>query len=177
MKEQDDVGNNSAKEQSEAEAGAGIQETHEHCHRQGSDQPPQGKGKKAPRRLVPSCMPYAYRKSERIRKNSHFVSVMKGKRLSVDGLSLFYNTNETGNFRVGISVSKKLANAVRRNRLKRQIRASVAQALKDRSCGYDLVFVARRELYSASYPQILKAVESVLRRTVLSAPASQGKAS
>jgi ribonuclease P protein component len=92
---------------------------------------------------------------------------MKGKRLSVDGLSLFYAGSETGNFRVGISVSKKLGNAVTRNRLRRQIRACVMKTLRERSQGFDLVFVARRELVTAGYDRIMKAVETVLQRTVL----------
>ncbi len=112
-------------------------------------------------------MPYAYRKSERLRKNTEFVSTMKGKRLSLDGLSLFYARNGRGNFRVGISVSKKLANAVKRNRLKRQIRNIVMNILAGYALGYDLVFVARRELYSSSYEQIRKTVEAILRRTAL----------
>jgi len=112
-------------------------------------------------------MPYAYRKSERIRKNSEFVTTMKGKRLSVDGLSLFYTGSETGNFRVGISISKKLGNAVTRNRLRRQIRACVMKTLRNRTLGFDLVFVARRELVAAGYDRIRKAVETVLQRTVL----------
>ena len=112
-------------------------------------------------------MPYAYRKSERIRKNSEFVATMKGKRLSVDGLSLFYTGNETGNFKVGIAVSKKLAGAVSRNRMRRQIRACVMKALRDRTRGFDLVFVARRELIDAGHERIMKAVETVLQRTVL----------
>jgi ribonuclease P protein component len=176
VKEQDDVGNNSTKKQSQAEALTGIPEAHEHSQGQGSNQPAQSQGKKAPRsvtRTAGYCMPYAYRKSERIRKNSEFVSVMKGKRLSIDGLSLFYTRNETANFRVGISVSKRLANAVARNRLKRRMRACIMQALKDHACGYDLVFVARKELYSADHARILKAVQQVLQGTVLRKP-SQG---
>jgi ribonuclease P protein component len=121
-------------------------------------------------------MPYTYRKNERIRKNNEFVSVMKGKRLSVDGLSLFYARNDTGNFRVGISVSRKLANAVKRNRLKRRIRSCIMKVLTDHSSGYDLVFVARRELYSAGYEQILKAVETVLQRTALRGRKAEGTA-
>ena len=120
-------------------------------------------------------MPYAYRKNERIRKNNEFVSVMKGKRLSADGLSLFYAKNDVGNFRVGISVSKKLANAVKRNKLKRRIRACIMKVLKDRAAGYDLVFVARRELYAAGFEQILKAVETVLQRAALRGPAHRGE--
>ena len=112
-------------------------------------------------------MPYGYRKSERIRKNTEFVSTMKGKRLSVDGLSLFYTRNEKDNFRVGISVSKKLGNAVIRNKLRRRIRNCVMKTLQDHTLGFDLVFVARRELVAAEYGKIQKTVETILHRTAL----------
>ena len=121
-------------------------------------------------------MPYAYQKSERIRKNNEFLSVMKGKRLSIDGLSLFYARNDAAHFRVGISVSKRLANAVGRNRLRRQIRAGVMQGLKDVTAGYDLVFVARRDIVNAEYGKILKAVEKLLQRASLSTTQSKGNA-
>lgn len=112
-------------------------------------------------------MPYAYRKRERIRKNTEFVSTMKGKRLSIDGLSLFYAKNETGNFRIGISVSKKLANAVGRNRLRRQIRDCISRVLRRYTLGYDLVFIARKGLPGAAYDRIHKSVETVLFKTAL----------
>ncbi len=99
---------------------------------------------------------------------------MKGKRLSFDGLSLFYTNNTKGNFRVGISVSKKLANAVKRNRLRRQIRNCVMIALAGHTMSQDLVFVARRELYGAPYEQIRKTVEAVLSRTILRHKNPQG---
>jgi ribonuclease P protein component len=119
-------------------------------------------------------MPYAYRKSERIRKNIEFVSTMKGKRLSVDGLSLFYARNKTDNFRVGVSVSKKLAGAVQRNRIKRRIRACLARTLKDVAAGYDLVFVARQGLVDAGFAEVLKAVQTVLQRAALTGRTSKG---
>lgn len=121
-------------------------------------------------------MPYGYRKSERIRKNTEFVSTMKGKRLSVDGLSLFYTRNEKGNFRVGISVSKKLGNAVTRNRLRRQVRNCIMQTLQGHTLGFDLVFVARRELAAADYGKILKTVETILKRTALRNGKQESKA-
>jgi len=112
-------------------------------------------------------MPYAYKKSERIRKNTDFRIIMKGKRLSVDGLSLFYTPNKMGCVRVGISVSKKMANAVKRNRLRRQIRNCVMRTLRDQTPGFDLVFVARRELVAAGHELIMKTVKAVLERSVL----------
>ncbi len=112
-------------------------------------------------------MPYTYRKNERIRKNSEFISIMKGKRLSVDGLSLFYAPNDKGGFRVGVSVGKKIAGAVARNRLRRQIRDCVGRMLKDHSYGYDLVFVARQGLLSSDHGQILTTVSALLKRSIL----------
>jgi ribonuclease P protein component len=102
---------------------------------------------------------------------------MKGKRLSVDGLSLFYAKNAIGNFRVGISVSKKLANAVKRNRLRRRIRDGIARVLKDDALGYDLVFVARQQLTTADFSKIVKTVETLLQRTALRPQRPEGTAS
>ncbi len=101
---------------------------------------------------------------------------MKGKRLSIDGLSLFYAGNDIGNFRVGVSVSKKLANAVRRNRLKRRLRSCIMRVLKDRTAGFDLVFVARRELMDAGYEKILRTVETALQRSSLRSRKAESKA-
>lgn len=113
-------------------------------------------------------MPYAYRKSERLRKNSEFASLMKqGKRLSIDGLSLFYAPNGGMDFRVGVSVGRKLANAVNRNRLKRRLRAAAALGLAETARGYDLVFMARQGLVTADFERIKRVVQEVLRRSVL----------
>jgi ribonuclease P protein component len=119
-------------------------------------------------------MPYEYRKSERLKKNAEFVTTMKGKRLSLDGLSLFYTGNKFGNFRIGISVSKRLANAVQRNRLRRRIRDCVTRALCGETKGYDLVFVARQDLLNVDYTKILTTVEKILLRAVISSQKSEG---
>ena len=92
---------------------------------------------------------------------------MKGKRLSIDGLSLFYARNDIGIFRVGISVSKRLGNAVKRNRLRRRIRDCIGTALRDQTAGYDLVFVARQELVAKDYEQICQAVDKALLKSAL----------
>jgi ribonuclease P protein component len=119
-------------------------------------------------------MPYAYRKSERLRKNADFVATMKAKRLSVDGLSLFYRKNDSDDFRIGISVSKKLANAAKRNRLRRQIRNCITRVIGDVAAGYDLVFMARQGLMDREFDQILKAVTLVLQRSAIIGSKAEG---
>lgn len=121
-------------------------------------------------------MPYAYRKSERLRKNSDFAATRQGKRLSSDGLYLFYRRNDIGSFRVGISVGKKLANAVRRNRLRRQIRESLSRLLHDRSAGFDLLFVARQELLNRDFSEILAAAAKILERSEILKKKTEGGA-
>ncbi len=119
-------------------------------------------------------MPYRYRKDERLRKNRDFTAAMKGKRLSYDGLSLFYAPNEAGRFRVGLSVGKKLGNAVHRNRLRRRLRDCISRTLRNSSQGYDLVFVARQQIAAAGHEELLRIVTAVLQRTVLRSARPEG---
>ncbi len=99
---------------------------------------------------------------------------MKGKRLSIDGLSLFYKKNDGANFRVGLSVGKKLGNAVTRNRLRRQIRSCITTVLGDHAAGYDLVFVARQGLADLPFDQILMAVTRALQRSAVIGQRAEG---
>jgi hypothetical protein len=48
------------------------------------------------------------------------------------------------------------------------------RVLKDRTAAFDLVFVVRRELTTAGYDRILKAVETALLRSALRSSRSEG---
>ena len=64
------------------------------------------------------------KKSFRVKKDREFQKVFhKGKSTANRQFVIYkYNKEDQSHFRVGISVSKKLGNAVTRNRLKRRIR-------------------------------------------------------
>jgi ribonuclease P protein component len=58
-------------------------------------------------------------------------------------LAAYYVQNNSPENKVGISVSKKIGNAVERNRAKRIIRAAYRLCEDKFPIGYDIVFVAR----------------------------------
>lgn len=59
--------------------------------------------------------------------------------------------------RVGFTASKKMGNAVKRNRAKRRLRAAVASVLPEKGCsGYDYVFVARKGIFDQPFEDLVK---------------------
>lgn len=66
--------------------------------------------------------------------------------------------------RIGITASKTVGNAVRRNRAKRRLRAVIHQAAAKLIPGWDMVLVARPGLPDADGAAVSNAVEQLLQR-------------
>ena len=67
----------------------------------------------------------------------------KGKSFVGSVVVTYVRKNRTGVTQVGITTSKKIGNAVMRNRSRRVIREAFRQLFPKVAPGYDLVFVAR----------------------------------
>jgi ribonuclease P protein component len=72
-------------------------------------------------------------------------------------LKVFGAANESGHARLGLSVSRRVGTAPRRNKIKRMLRESFRLMPQTRSEGYDLVIVVRphEPLALAAYQKLL----------------------
>jgi len=71
--------------------------------------------------------------------------------------------------RYGITASKKIGNAVTRNRAKRRLRHLIQHALSPRAeAGIDYVFIARHNTATVSWPQLVGDFEKAMRRLTAS---------
>lgn len=102
-----------------------------------------------------------------LKQNSDFRRAYgKGKSYSDPALVTYIlENNRAGSCRVGITTSKKIGNAVERNRCRRIIRAALREIEPQIHGNYDFVFVARSrtkhikstDVYRIMYHQLLKA--------------------
>jgi len=107
----------------------------------------------------------------RLKKRSEFLAVAAtNRRATAPGLMLQAKsaptddeTPETG-LRLGFTATKKIGNAVKRNRARRRLRAAAAQVLGSVSANADLVLVARQDTIKRPFAELKRDIENTLRR-------------
>ncbi|WP_312643898.1 ribonuclease P protein component [Hydrogenoanaerobacterium sp.] len=79
----------------------------------------------------------------------------RGKSQAHPLLVTYVMKNKLGYNRLGITASKKIGNAVKRNRARRIIKQAYFEAEKELGCGYDVVLVARGRTVGAKSTDVL----------------------
>ena len=79
-----------------------------------------------------------------LKSNSDFRRLYnRGKAVTDPALVVYYSKNRAGICRIGITTSKKIGNAVERNRSRRLLKEAFRSVCPDVIPGYDIVIVAR----------------------------------
>lgn len=104
---------------------------------------------------------YTFPKSRRLTKREQFAAVYDSKvRESRGPLVVYARPNGLGWPRLGLSTSRKVGTAVRRNRIRRLLREAFRHLQFDLPSGYDLLIVIRphEPLQLAEYQKLLQAI-------------------
>ena len=106
------------------------------------------------------------KKEYRIRKNEDFSKIISKKTsLANQSFIIYYTKNDISHIRVGISVSKKLGNAVVRNKIKRQVRSLVNETFNFEE-NIDFIIIVRNKYLQLSYEENKKEIKYVYQKTI-----------
>lgn len=96
----------------------------------------------------------------------------QGKSVANQQFVLYYKKRqvkpgEEAPFRLGVSVSKKLGNAITRNRLRRVMKEIVRLHAEQVEEGIDFILIARKPVVEMEYAEIEKSIIHVMKRASL----------
>ncbi|WP_071393110.1 ribonuclease P protein component [Bacillus tuaregi] len=105
------------------------------------------------------------RKEYRVKKNTDFQEVFKKGKSVANRQFVVYTLkkHEQKHFRIGLSVSKKVGNAVTRNRIKRYIRQAFHEFDGFIHNDIDYIIIARRPTAEMDFSEIQKSLTHVLK--------------
>ena len=106
-------------------------------------------------------------REQRLRSNREFQRVYRVGRSWAHPVAALHVASQPAGQRFGISVSKKVGNAVVRNRVRRRIREILRAQLVNCKQGFDAIVVARSAAAEAEFTSLVQAVADLIRRAGL----------
>lgn len=108
------------------------------------------------------------KKSYRIRKNEEFSRIISKKHyFSNASFAVYADYKKEDYSRVGISVSKKLGDAVTRNKIKRQVRMMFINMYDFEGSPYDLILIVRSKYMDSNFADNQANLEKLLKKAII----------
>mgnify|MGYP001062317206 CR=1 FL=1 len=107
----------------------------------------------------------SFGKHERIRKRKNYLRVYRnGDRVYSENFIIVLSENRSGVKRLGLTVSKKVGNSAKRNRIKRLLREFFRLNKNRFPASQDIVIIAKRNISSLKYRDVSRELDSLLIR-------------
>lgn len=108
---------------------------------------------------------FSVKKDYRIKSNKDFQLIFKNGRSFANRqfIVYLYENNSVNHFRLGLSVSKKIGNAVTRNQIKRYVRQAFLELQNDIDAKNDYIVIARKPVRDMNYHQAKSSLIHVLK--------------
>lgn len=105
------------------------------------------------------------KKCDIVRTNKEFNDIIATKHFQKNQyFVVYYQEKKANQSRFGISVGKKIGNAVTRNKLKRQVRRIVDINKKNYSNELDYIIMVRKTCLMSSYQQMNEKLDQILKQ-------------
>lgn len=101
------------------------------------------------------------------RKSDFSVIYNKGKSVGERYVVLFYRKNGLSYNRIAFLASKKVGNAVKRNRARRLMKESIRELGGKLAVGYDYIFIARNTINNSKCADVKKSIEAAMRKAAV----------
>ena len=110
-------------------------------------------------------------KFQSLNQNKEFLRILKKKKLNTKYFTLYFEKrikkNENKNLNISFVMKKKIGNAVRRNKIKRKLKAAVQKIIKQKhsiDLSYTYIIFGRNTVYKDKFPLVFNEVNEVFKK-------------
>jgi len=108
---------------------------------------------------------FSFTKADRILKRHEYIALSKtGRRIQSEHFIAVFAPNQHGRSRIGITVTKKVGPAVKRNRIKRIVREYFRLNRHNLVGNWDINLIAKRQGVDFSVEQAHRSLENIFER-------------
>jgi len=103
-------------------------------------------------------------------KNKDFENLLKGKKISNKYFTVFFSKlvdKKNNKLNVSFVTKKKIGNAVKRNKIKRKLKAAVVRVIKEKQSidlNYTYVVFGRNNVYKDKFQLVFNEIKNVFKK-------------